>query len=408
MIKYVLIFILLINSYSGAQLCRDFQIWDGSEPIHNYGIDSTGNWWIITRPFADYKRLIVNHDTTEEYNQIFAPIFSLDGRRWASFAEYQGTWYIITQNDLIELKATRPGDLLYTPNSKFLIYSYFSSDLEYIVLPEKTIQVYGKIGSIFVSQDATNFAFKGMRGNKFVLNINGNETTTFDDIIPIGFWHDNSFIYAAKNGLNWQIFKNNKAITRNFALIKNPLINPRGTVLAFIAETFSNNQIVVTISDEYNEPLESRPYDMVSYLSLHPEYPLVTFFAKIQNNSIICVNTAEYSTSSDTSPPYFTSDGEDVYFLACDFGCYVSVNGRRYPIKYTLHPRTSLAKKSSSNTIAYTNNTSLNLLFLETDKLHSGMMVDRTTPPIYNSRSKRYEALGQIGNRLYLLTCRPQ
>jgi len=405
--KLLIIMFFIISIPLQSQLCKDYLIFDGSEPVLNYGIDTTGNWWAITQPFGNYKRLIVNGERLEEYNQIFAPIFSNDGWKWATFGEYQGTWYLITNDDIFELNATGVGNLGFTQNSKHLVYSYFQANIEHIVLPTKTIEVYGKIGSFFVNNDATKFAFKGLRGRSYVLNINGKETPTFDEIIPIGFWHDDSFIFAAKNGNNWQIYKDNKPITQNYSNIRNPLINQKGTVLAFIATTFSNSNIAVTISDEFAEPLESRQYDLVSYLTLHPEYPIVAFFAKNQNNSYIVVNTAEYSTNANTSPPHFTSDGEDVYFLACDFSCFASISGIRYTLSNSINPQTPVAVKSSSKTIAYITSSSLIMLFLENNRMHSGMMVDKIISPIYNYKTKRYETIGRISNKLYLLTCQP-
>ncbi|HPU23155.1 MAG TPA: hypothetical protein PL149_03240 [Candidatus Kapabacteria bacterium] len=406
--KRIIIFAILSTINLSAQLCFDFQIWDGSEKVKQYGIDSTGNWWIITEPFSNFNRLIVNGEQLDEFHQISPPIFSRNGKRWATFGEYQGSWYLITEKDIIELKATSPGNLVFTNNSNFLTYSYFIANLEYIILPDKTIEVYGKQGSFYVNQDATKFAFKGMRGTKFVLNINGKESDTFEEIIPIGFWKDDGFVYAARNGFNWQVYKNFAPITRTYSNIKEPLINPEGSVLAFIATTFSNHQIAVTIADEFFEPLESRQYDLVSYLSLHPELPIVTFFAKKDNFPLICVNTAEYSTTNETSPPYFSSDGNDIYFIGCDFACFVSINGIRYNLKHNLAPQTKLAIKPNSKTIAFSSSCSMNLLFLETSRMHSGMMVDRILAPIYNSKTKRYETIGQIGNRLYLLTCRTE
>lgn len=389
-----------------SQLCEDFMIWDGSEAVENYGIDSTGNWWIISTPYKNFKRLIVNGDETEEYNQISKPIFSHNGKRWAAFGEYGGTWYIITNDDLIELKATGVGKLGFTNDSKHLVYSYKSSEIEFIVLPQKTIQVIGNAGTFFINEDASMFAFSGMRGSKFVVNINGKETTTFDDILPIGFWHDNTFLYAAKNGNNWQVYKNNRAISENYNLIKEVAINRFGTVAAALVETSAGFQTSLTISDDYYEPILGRNYDFASYLTLHPELPLVAYFAKSGLSSVIVQNTAEYSTYLNTGVPQYSSDGNDLIFAACEFDCFVAVNGKRYQLKNPITPQNQIAIKSGSNTVAYSTSSNMNLLFLETNKMHAGMMADQVLPPIFNSRTNRYETIGYINNRLYLLTCR--
>ncbi len=404
-----IIFALLFTLSSlnlSSQLCEDYMIWDGSETVSDFGIDTTGNWWAITNPFSNYKRLIVSGDETEEYNQISKPIFSQDGNRWAAFAEYNGSWYVITNDDLIELKATDVGSLGFTNNSKYLVYSYKSSEIEYIVLPEQTIQVLGKAGTFYVNDDANMFAFAGMRGSKYVININGIETTTFDEVLPIGFWHDNTFIYAAKNGMNWQIYRNNRPISENYALIKETAINRFGTVAAAIIETFAGYQTAIVISDDYYEPIIGRNYDLAAYLTLHPDLPLVAYFAKSGLGNFIVQNTAEYSTYINTGVPQYSSDGEDLLFAACDFDCFVAVNGKRYTLKTSITPQNQLAIKSGSNTIAYSTSSNMNVLFLETNKMHAGMMVDKILPPIFNRRTNRYETVGAINNRLYLLTCR--
>jgi len=42
---------------------------------------------------------------------------------------------------------------------------------------------------------------------------------------------------------------------------------------------------------------------------------------------------------------------------------------------------------------------------IEFNRLYAGMMVDELIPPRYNWRKQRYESLGKINQKLYLLTC---
>ncbi len=398
--------IIFSASIAKSNLCNDYLVWDGSEPLKYYGIDSTGHWWAITSPFTGISRLIVNGNQSREFTQIYPPIFSPNGERWATFGEISGAWFVVTNDDMIELKATRNGSLGFSSDSRTLVYSYFQTDIEYIVVGHRTVQVNGKVGTFFTNFNGTLFAFIGSRGNRKVANINGMETTTYDDIIPLGFWHDNTFMYAAKNGNTWQFYRNRQAVSNNFNNVKEVAINREGNVAAALVTLTNGFQTGVTFSDEYYEPLFGRNYDLVSHLELHPELPLVAYFAKQGVASTIVMNTAEFSTHTNTGFPFFSADGEDLAFAACEFDCFININGRRFPVRTGIEPNLKFAIKSKSNTIAYSTGSNLVVLFLDSQRMHSGMMVDRMIPPIFNRKANRYETLGEINNRLYLLTCR--
>lgn len=408
MIKYLLASIIVLifaGSDLKAELCKDFMIWDGNEQVRGYGVDTTGNWWAMTAPYGNLYRLIVNGDQTEEFSYLYAPIFSRDGSRWATFAQINGTWFVLTNDELIELKATEIGQIGFSNDSQTLVYSYFISQIEYINLKNKTIEVNGKTGTFFTNNNGSMYAFVGMRGSRKVLNINGKETTTFDDILPIGFWSDNKFLYAAMNGNTWEIYKNSQSISENFNNVKEAVINHTGTVAAVIVETTAGFQTGLTLSDEYYEPLMGRNYDVAAYLTIHPELPLIAYFAKSGINSVIVMNSAEYSTYINTGVPMFSHDGEDLLFAACDFDCFLSVNGKRFTIKTNIAPQTKFAFKPGSNSVAYVTDATMIVMFLESQKMHAGMMVDQIIPPIFNRKTNRYETIGSISNRLYLMTC---
>jgi len=405
---YLILAVSIIFSISiaKANLCEDFLVWDGSEPVQYYGVDSTGYWWAITSPFTGISRLIVNGKQSREFTRIYPPIFSPNGERWATFGEISGSWFVVTNDDMIELKATRNGSIGFSSDSRTLVYSYFQTDMEYIVVGRRTVQVVGKVGTFFTNLNGSLFAFIGIRGNRKIANINGMETTTYDDIIPIGFWHDNTFMYAAKNGNTWQFYRNRQAVSNNFNDVKEVAINIEGTVAAALVTLTNGFQTGVTFSDEYYEPLFGRNYDAVSHLQLHPELALVAYFARTGVASNIVLNTAEFSTQVNTGLPFFSSDGEDLAFASCEFDCFININGRRFPIRTNIDPQIRFAIKPKSNTIAYSTASNMVVLFLENQRMHSGMMVDRLIPPVFNRKANRYEALGEINNRLYLLTCR--
>ena len=97
-----------------------------------------------------------------------------------------------------------------------------------------------------------------------------------------------------------------------------------------------------------------------------------------------------------------------MYFIGCDIDCFVSVNGKRYDVSNSVDVSQNIVIAPGTETIAYTTSSSLVVKSLTSKNLNAGMMVDSITKPRYNWRSQKYEALGMINNKLYLLTCRPK
>ncbi|MBQ6268800.1 MAG: hypothetical protein IJK61_01595, partial [Bacteroidetes bacterium] len=60
-----------------------------------------------------------------------------------------------------------------------------------------------------------------------------------------------------------------------------------------------------------------------------------------------------------------------------------------------------------STTFAYSTATTLLIQNYETNKYYTGYMTDNTCETIWNWRAGEYQTLGEIRNRLYLITCKP-
>lgn len=404
--KKFLVFIIFLFSYSAnAELCQDFQLLDGSEPIVEFGMDTTQHWWAITSPFANTYRLVLDDEQTDVYQDITKPIFAPDGLKWACFGLTQTGWELITNDTIIELNASSPGEIAYSPQNCILVYSYFVSSLEYIVIGNKKIEAMHRNPGIIVS-DNGKFVITGSRGTRKTLLLNGNETTTFDNILYIGFMHDGSFMYAAQVGTNWGIYRDNRLIMDNFLNVSNPCINKTGTIAAVIVQ-FATGYAAVTFNDEYTEPQIGKIYDQAGFLKLHPSEALIAYRAVSGITNYIIFNSAEYIGGKECGEPFFTYDGEEMYFIGKEFDSFVSINGLRYELLMDMHVATPIAVKPRSNTIAYTSSSSLMLKYLGEKRIHSGMMTDKTSIPRFNRFKNRYEALGFINNRLYLLTCSP-
>ncbi len=405
----ILIMLLLCNvsifTGSEEQICNDYLLLDGSEPVVGYAMDTTDNWWAVTSPFNEKYRLVVNGDESEVYDDITRPVFSPDGSRWACFGLYNNSWYLLTRDSVVGLPATKIGEIIYSADSQTMVYSYFESELEIIRFGSKRIEALYRTGPMFLSQNGKKLAFMGRYGTSMMLNVNGREYEQFDQIIPFGFWQNGEMLYAAGSSPSWQIYKGDKPFADIYYDISEATINLDGTCAAFVTTMSSGKKYCVMISDEYYDPLAGKLYDNIYGLTLHPEIPLIAYNAVYSGINLVVLNSTEYMGGEFTGSPKFSYDGKDLLFVGCDIDCFANINGRKYVIYDNINIRQKYAFKPGSGTIAYTTGTTMIVRFLESGDLHSGMMVDEIKDIRYNWRKGRYESLGKINQRLYMLTC---
>lgn len=403
-IPAILIFLFVFKISSYAEGLTDFMLLDGGEKLIEYGMDTTHHWWAVTQPFSERYRLIVDGKKTDVYQKLSNLTFSPDGKKWACFAVDNNRWNVLTNDDVFGLPGTGAGELVYTPDSDFLVYSYFDGELETIIFGNRKIEVLNRTGRLYVSHGARKIAFTGYRLDKMTLNVNGVEGPLFDEILPFGFWWDGTFLYAAKSGYTWQIFMGDKVISDVYTNVAYPLLNLNGDVAAAVVSMTSGYRSAIMISDEYYEPLVSNPYDAVSDLVLHPYLALSAFSAQKDFRNMVVMSSAEYFAGENAGKPSFTHDGSEVFFTGCAFECFFSVNGRIWTIIESIPPENIYAKKPGSNTIAYSLGSNMIIRRLGQKGFEAGMMVDEILSPRFNWRQNRYEALGRISEKLYLLT----
>lgn len=396
----------ITNLTSRADLCRDYILLDGMEKISLMGLDTTNHWWAITQPFENKYRIHIDGEMSEAYDGISSLTFSPDGSRWAYFAQYNARIILVTNDTSIALPGDEPGEIVFSPNSNMMAYSYKMQGIEMIHAGNRSYEVMNRLGRLYLSPNGERLAFLGRRAGSIVVNMNGQESMPFDTIAVAGYWYDGKLIYAAKSGNNWQVYKGNDAITENYAYIKELNINREGNVAGFLARMHGSGYVGVLISDDYYEPLISKRYDAAENLALHPQLPMYSFNAVSNGVNIVVLNGSEYIGGKISGRPLFSYDGSELFFLGCDTDCFLSINGKRYPMSMDIDTRRNISVKPKSRTLAYATSSSLVVRYLESKELFSGMMVDMTSDTRYNWREDRYEALGIINNKLYLLTCR--
>lgn len=406
--KILIIIIIWLSGYEIARTdhCTEDLLLDGSEQLNSYGMDSTQNWWAVTSPFTNGYRLIVNGHSSDIYMDLKGLTFSADGLNWACFARDNKQWYLLTRDTALALPGTDPGEIVFSPNSQVLCFSFKSADQEFIFFKNRRIQVYQRTGRLYLSTGGDRIAFMGYRGDRLVMNVNGTESPLFDEIKPIGFWQDAGFLYAAKSGSVWEVYKNNQPISESFADIPEVALNIDGTVAGLIVRTTAGKFHGMIISDEYYEPLLSKPFDFAANLALHPFSPIIAFSAVYNTKPMIVMSNTEFYGGEQNGKPFFTCDGSDFFFVGCDIDCFVNVSGRKYSTNSQLSLESSYAMKPNHPSIAYSTSASLVIRSFADNQLYAGRMVDEVSSPRYNWRSGNYEALGKVNQRLYLLKCK--
>ncbi|MBM2815907.1 MAG: hypothetical protein HW421_2669 [Ignavibacteria bacterium] len=405
-IKFLFLSFFIIINCLEAQHCKDFLVYDGMEKVVKFGMDSTTHWWAITEPFTNKNRVLIDGSSSDVYQSVSEPIFSPDGYRWAFAACDNNYCYIVSNEEKISLPFVKITEITFSPNSQALVYAYKETEDEIIVLPNRKIKVYARYGSMYLSSGGERIAFMGRRVDGFVLNINGQESSIFDEIKPFGFWQDGTFLFAGRSGDRWQIYKDGKAYPESYTGIFEPTLNLSANCAAFSGTLLSGKQVAVLISEEYYEPLISKQYDIIENITLHPNSPLVAFTATNDGTHYVVLSSSEYFAPGNFSKIRFTYDGSELFFMGCQTDCYANINGRKFPMNSLIDLQYTFACKPGTRTIAYSTSSSIVFRYIERKELYSGMMTDATSPARYNWRTDRYEALGSINNRIYLMTCK--
>lgn len=401
----ILVFGLFVSAK--ADRCHDYLLLDGSEPLLNMGLDSTHNWWAITQPFENRYKMYINDFESAEYLELSKPVFSFDGERWAFFGFDGATWYIENELDRIILNTDRVGEIQFSRDSEFLVYSIFDNQMETIFAKDNQFRIMNRQSKIFVNNDGSMVAYTAKRGGNELLFVNGEEYEQFEQIEPIGFWHTDEFVYAASDGVNWTIFKGKEKISDSYETISSIDINLKGEYLGFAASYRSGDQCAILIADEFKKPIIGKTYLRINDLIVHPHIPMIAYFAVAQRDAnLVVFNSTEYFGGRENSKPQFSYDGEDLFFFGCNIDCFINVNGQKTDISRGVDINAFYAKKSNSNTYAYTTSTSLMVRDFIEDIIYAGKMMDQTIQYVrYNWRYETYESLGVINNRLYLQTC---
>lgn len=339
---YKFIFILTIFSafcYTlYADNCKDYMLLNGAEDLVEFGMDTTHHWWAVTAPFPNRYRMIIDGVETDVYEKFTKPVFSPDGQKYGFFAEFGGDWKLITRDSIIDIDATDSGEIVFSPDSEVMAYSYFESSSEVIICGNMKFEMSDRIGNLYVGQRGFRIAYIRSLGGLQKLFVNGSEVESYDAIKPFGFWMNGQILYAAKNGYDWSVYRGEEEISENFNSISDVRINLKGDVAGFLAGKSSGKSTGVIISDRYRDLIYGQDYDEVSNLDIHPSEPMITYNARKHDEMLIVLNGADYNAGLEVGRPRFTYDGEDVVYVGCgSFDCFVGISGKKFLFRCNYH-----------------------------------------------------------------------
>lgn len=394
-----------------AQTFHSQLLLDGLDSVLNCDIDTTGHWWAFTKPTSNRYRLIVDGIESELGEDISYPVLANYTGNWAYFIENSGEVELVqSRNDSIIktlLPATTFGEIVFSPNGEHFAYTYWQNNIEVIQLENRRLEVTERADKLFIDNGGYSFTIIGKHGDSYVVNTDGIESTTYDSVSPIGYWHTGDFIYAAYNGANWELYKGNKQMGESYMSIIDYKINNSGTVMAVLVRQNTGRCMCIAFSDDYYEPLYGRTYASTWGLALHPTEMLYGYVASENYRTYVVQNSTEYYSAGEVYAPLYTYDGDELYFHAMgEFSSFINVNGQKTDVRITLYSNDILAKKPGNNTFALSTDITLLVYDFVKQQSYTDNIYGAMSKAIYNPHTGQYEAIGIINNRLYLVTCR--
>ncbi len=388
-----------------SQPCKDVLLLQGGESLDLFGMDTTVNWWARTVPYSGMKRLWVNGRSTDAYQEITVPVFSPNGDKWSAWAQLNTQWFVVSEGGPKKIVCTEPGEIVYSAITQESVISYFDGPQEYVRLGDRVYGAVQRRGALCVSPLGTSVAWLQGPLSATQLIVNGKLVSTYEDVMMFGFWVDGRLMYAAKSGMQWRWYLGDEEMAGPYTDMREGRINRMGTCAAAIVVQGGFSSVVL-ISDEYTRPVISKQYPSIDALVLHPTEPMWAARVQQPGNDIVLMTGVEYvAATQGTGRPFFTWDGREMVFFGCDTDCFLSINGRRVPVQLNVPIDVTIAHEPGSSTFAMSTLTSLVIRELERKDLAVGTMCEETSKPRYNRKLKRYEALGRINQRLYLLSC---
>lgn len=385
--------------------CTDALLLDGSEQLITTRLDTTGVWWAVVAPYAGQQRLVVDGYRTAAADRVMEPVISADGRHWATWIQRAGMWQLLVDTTMLPVHCAVPGIVAFAPNAPVLVISCYEGSNEIIAHKNAQYSVLRRVGSVAIAPDGDHIAWVEQVQSQERLLLDGREIASGDQLRVGGLWHTGNVIYAKRAGGQWRIYRGSEELAGPFAQVYTLLVNRFGTVAVAHVYQPPWHQILL-LSDEYTRPLPSQQYDSIWSVVCHPFLPQYGAAAVRQNTYFMLHTGTEYGVGRNPIGQLaFTPDGSELYAIGCDVDCFLVLDGQRLPLGQDLSTSLTIARRPRSQTFAYGTPTNLFVRRLDKVSFTYSRMCDDVLPAIYNRRRDRYEALGILQGRLYLLMC---
>ncbi|RMF32620.1 MAG: hypothetical protein D6747_08820 [Chlorobiota bacterium] len=397
--------ILVTTSAIAIAQCTDELLLDGSEPLVEAQLDTTGLWWAITAPYAGQQRLVINGYRNASYDRVGRPVLSAEGNHWAAWVQRAGMWELLVDTVTIPVRCAQPTALVFAPNAAVVAIGCMEGSAEIIAHRDKQYTAVRRISGLLLSPDGAHIAWTEKLQQQQRLIVDGREVATADEFLLAGFWSNQRPLYAQRAGGQWRIMRDTEHVAGPFESVRAINVNRTGTAAVAHVQNLGWH-LVLLLGEDYNRPLPSQQYDSVWSVVLHPYMPQYGALASRQGTFFLLHSGTEYGIGRfPLERVSFTPEGSELYGLGCDVDCFLVLDGQRLPLGQDLSPAQVIARRPGSKTFSY--GTPTNLFVRRTDKatFTYSRMCDAVLPPIYNRRRGRYEALGIVQGRLYLLSC---
>ena len=370
-----------------------------------YGIDTTGHWWTVLKPFEDRYAVIVDSKELGPYQQVAEPVFSQDGTEWAVLGLNNLRWQITTSRETITREAVIKA-VYFPPNL---------SEVWWVetVAPQWTLTNGTRSFGSTYPIDQVKFHPSGIVAawveqlpDVQALRRNGSEVTRADQISLGGVWQTGECVYAARFGNLWTVYLGEKELASNLTSVSALRVNREGTTVSWASVRGGAPSRVNLYNDEYREPWESPPVDgMPTNVVMSPTEKLVAYHGVINGIRKVGFNGATFPQGASAGKPVFSHDGATMAYTSRDDDNYVYVNGKRTRVDTQVPLSTTLVISPSGETCCWASSTSIVVVDLEYGGLQLGKMCDEVSEPIYDVDARQFKALGIVAGRLYMLTC---
>ncbi|MBI2793536.1 MAG: hypothetical protein HYX66_02665 [Ignavibacteria bacterium] len=386
--------------------CTDTLLIENPVAIESYGIDTTGHWWAILRPFDKWKLLVVDGVPYGPYEQISQPVFANVGTDWVSIVSTDVRWWLVGPRRLLQTSSTIEFVRFATLTEELWWVESNGQDTR-ITNGERSYATGYPVKDLWVDPQGIVVWWTEKQMNQVCLIRNGALRGCSDDVILGGVWQDGRVLCALKSGDKWSVVLGDETLSTNLSKVRAIKTNVYGQVATWSAMDLAGTVKVWMYTDDFQNPWESRALQYAdSAIALHPSEPLVAFRATIQGNTVVCYNSAEYPQGTRSSNPAFSHDGMQMVYSSYQDDNYIVVNGKRKLVNAGVPMLAPPLIDSKGTHAAWPSATTLVVYDLEYDILTMGKMCDVVSDAVYDWREKTFKALGMVSQRLYLLKCK--